>query len=1060
MRGADVAPRRARARGPRGQHLSLEGRAREEQRGARGEGAPHPRGPGRAVATRARGARDAGPARRLHTPDGARAATSRAEGAHPPTRISVELVEFGSQPRRARATSRSRSHAAGINPSDAKAMLGLMPSAVFPRTPGRDFAGVVVEGPRELVGLEVWGSRRRRRHLAQRLARRAASCCPRAAIRAQAEEAFDGRGRHGRRAVRDGLRRVPPQRYAEAGRRGRGLRRERQGRARRRCSSRSRAGAQVFAVDRRADAPRGFASRPRALHRLEPRESRPRSSARRPAAAARTSSTTPSAARTSPRPTRAMAKRGTQVFIATHRPRGAFRHLRVLSRHAHVCRHRFARRCSAADCAPIFEALAPGFEDGTLQAFPAWRERHFALEQAVDAYRKVLGGSPSARIRTEEEPMKNQNASWRALSLALPQRRPSRRRFPDNPIHFVVPFTRAAAPTSSRAPWPSRCRARSGSRSSSRTSPARAARWARRRSRRARPTATRCSCIRPGHVANPAIYTSLPYDTLKDFAGVTPLASLPNVLIVSPSKGYKTRAGPGRKRASESGQAQLRLRGHRQRHAHERGDLPPRPRSSTRVHVPFKGTPEAMTETATGRIDFFFAPLSSALPLIKDGRLQALAVGTAQRSPLLPERADHGRGGLSRSPNTSSGWRCSHPPGRRSAVVDRLNAEALKALASPEVKEKLAALGAEPMPMSPAAFDAFLRVGDRAHGGGREGRRHQGAMTCAPHDSHFASLALRCRAAHGPRSRSQVIVFPGGVQLAALGRARTRASSPTQGLEVKITPTPGSVFLIAEPRGGQVRHRVHDVRQRGGVQEGQGEAPLPQPPDFFAFMGGQYGGVRLVAQPGDQDDRRPQGQVARGGRGDDRLCIRAAQDAAAGGLERRRLHVRASWAARVSARRRSCRARPPRPSSPRRSRSFPSRKGYRRLANATETSGPYQAVRGVARRSWAKDARDRAGGLHPAYLAGAALARRSRPIAPRRSRSTASTFPRRARHRRRRRGKCSRTSGEGFAEARASSTAPAMETVLKLRSEFGRPQKTLTDADKYVDESYYLEAVR
>lgn len=126
-------------------------------------------------------------------------------------------------------------------------------------------------------------------------------------------------------------------------------------------------------------------------------------------------------------------------------------------------------------------------------------------------------------------------------------------------------------------------------------------------------------------------------------------------------------------------------------------------------HIPYKGTPEAMTETATGRIDFFFAPLSSAIPLIKDGRLQALAIGTARRSPLLPDVPTTTEAGYAHSEYVF--WvALLAPAGTPRAVVERLNAEALKALASAEVKEKLTVLGAEPMPMSPAAFDAFLRA--------------------------------------------------------------------------------------------------------------------------------------------------------------------------------------------------------------------------------------------------------------------------------------------------------------------------------------------------------------
>jgi tripartite-type tricarboxylate transporter receptor subunit TctC len=210
-----------------------------------------------------------------------------------------------------------------------------------------------------------------------------------------------------------------------------------------------------------------------------------------------------------------------------------------------------------------------------------------------------------------------------------------------------------------------------------------------------------------GHVANPSIYSNLPYDTVKDFAGVTPLASLPNVLIVSPAKGWKTvkdlvdaaRANPGKLNYASAGVGSA---------THMNAEIFRESAKFDAVHVPFKGTPEAMTETATGRVDFFFAPLTSALPFIKDGRLLALAVGTPQRSPVIPNVPTTVEAGFPKSEYVF--WvALLAPAATPKPIVDRLNAEALKALASPEVKERLAVLGADPMPMSPAEFDAFIR---------------------------------------------------------------------------------------------------------------------------------------------------------------------------------------------------------------------------------------------------------------------------------------------------------------------------------------------------------------
>jgi tripartite-type tricarboxylate transporter receptor subunit TctC len=210
-----------------------------------------------------------------------------------------------------------------------------------------------------------------------------------------------------------------------------------------------------------------------------------------------------------------------------------------------------------------------------------------------------------------------------------------------------------------------------------------------------------------GHVANPAIYKELPYDTLRDFAGVTPLASLPNVLVAAPAKGYKSvkdlvvnaQAHPGQLNYGSAGNGSA---------THMNAEIFRQAAKFDAVHVPYKGTPEAMTEVMSQRIDFFFAPLSSALPQIKDGRLQALAVGTARRSPLLPDVPTTIEAGYPKSDYIF--WvALLAPAATPKPVIEKLNAAALKALADPAIHERLRTLGAEPMPMQPAAFDAFLR---------------------------------------------------------------------------------------------------------------------------------------------------------------------------------------------------------------------------------------------------------------------------------------------------------------------------------------------------------------
>jgi tripartite-type tricarboxylate transporter receptor subunit TctC len=211
-----------------------------------------------------------------------------------------------------------------------------------------------------------------------------------------------------------------------------------------------------------------------------------------------------------------------------------------------------------------------------------------------------------------------------------------------------------------------------------------------------------------GHALNPAIYPNLPYDTLKDLTGITPLAALPNVLVVSPTRGWKSvadlvaaaKARPGQLNYASAGVGSA---------THLNAEKFKLQAGIDALHVPFKGTPEALSDVIGGRNDWFFAPMSSALPLVKDGKLQALAVSTAQRSPSLPNVPTTVEAGVPGSDYTF--WVGLIVPAATPApVVKRLHEEALRALAQPEVKERLARLGADPMPMEPAAFNAYIRT--------------------------------------------------------------------------------------------------------------------------------------------------------------------------------------------------------------------------------------------------------------------------------------------------------------------------------------------------------------
>lgn len=209
-----------------------------------------------------------------------------------------------------------------------------------------------------------------------------------------------------------------------------------------------------------------------------------------------------------------------------------------------------------------------------------------------------------------------------------------------------------------------------------------------------------------GHTVNPSIYPNLGYDTLKDLKGVSLLAQQPNVLVAAPSKGWKTagdlvkaaQAEPGKLTYASAGAGSGTHMNAEKFRLHAKFDA---------LHIPYKGTPEALNDTMTGRVDFFFAPVVSALSIVRDGKLTALAVGSEKRASVLPDVPTTQEEGY---PGSAYNFWIGllTPAGTPPVLVARLNAEVVKALASPEVKERLGALGADPAPMASADFDKLI----------------------------------------------------------------------------------------------------------------------------------------------------------------------------------------------------------------------------------------------------------------------------------------------------------------------------------------------------------------
>jgi len=208
------------------------------------------------------------------------------------------------------------------------------------------------------------------------------------------------------------------------------------------------------------------------------------------------------------------------------------------------------------------------------------------------------------------------------------------------------------------------------------------------------------------HTIAPALQPNLTYDPARDFAAVVPLGVSPFVLVVPPARGFKTardlvaaaKAAPGAFNFSSPGAGSA---------SHLSAERFRLGAGVHATHVPFKGGVEAMTEVMAGRIDFFFVALGAALPHIRDGKLSALAVNSADRSAALPDVPAIREAGFSDAEYPT--WFGLFLPAKTPReIVDRLHRETLKALQEPKVKDKLASLGVEPMILTPSAFGAHV----------------------------------------------------------------------------------------------------------------------------------------------------------------------------------------------------------------------------------------------------------------------------------------------------------------------------------------------------------------
>jgi tripartite-type tricarboxylate transporter receptor subunit TctC len=211
--------------------------------------------------------------------------------------------------------------------------------------------------------------------------------------------------------------------------------------------------------------------------------------------------------------------------------------------------------------------------------------------------------------------------------------------------------------------------------------------------------------ISAGHVIGPAV-RKVPYDTLRDFAGITMLYNAAYVLVVPSNLGLKTtqelialaKAKPGQLNFASAGTGSG---------THFAAEMFKHAAGIDIVHVPYKGIPEALNDTLAGRVQIFMSPLANVAPLVKDGRLRALGVSSEKRisiHPDIPTLAEAGLPGF-----RWDSWGALFAPSKTPRpIVTRLNREYTAALNHPDIQKRMRALGVEPAPVMPADLDKLV----------------------------------------------------------------------------------------------------------------------------------------------------------------------------------------------------------------------------------------------------------------------------------------------------------------------------------------------------------------
>ncbi|MCO5101835.1 MAG: tripartite tricarboxylate transporter substrate binding protein [Burkholderiaceae bacterium] len=214
------------------------------------------------------------------------------------------------------------------------------------------------------------------------------------------------------------------------------------------------------------------------------------------------------------------------------------------------------------------------------------------------------------------------------------------------------------------------------------------------------------------HAINPYLYAKMPYDANADFAPITRVASVPNVLVMNPETATKlgvnnvgeliayAKRNPGKLNYASGSNGSA---------GHLAGELLESMAGIAAVHIPYKGAAPAQLSLLSGETDFLFDNLASAAPQIRAGKLKALAVTTSERSSFFPELPTMSESGL-KGFDVDTWFGVFAPAGTPAPVIHRLHDEFARALSNPQIIERLSKMGAKPAPMSPQAFTEFVHA--------------------------------------------------------------------------------------------------------------------------------------------------------------------------------------------------------------------------------------------------------------------------------------------------------------------------------------------------------------